>query len=443
MLPLLLLLLTTAAAHTDARSLACAADAARDVTASTAECAFYVVDSAAAGALLLGWGRDNDTVTVDAVLSSPDLPSVRTVATARDADPAAPPDAELYHEGGVWLAGAAGPGRALFVSRELRANDSAPARFDAVVVDPSLTGKPAVRLMEWFASVAPNANGAALVPGTGGAVVLVCVQGGDVGGGLLAMNVATGEHRMVVTAAGVQSGAYNSPNDVVVVPVPGRKGFAVALFTDPPYGIDHGLRPGPPRSQAVWAVTLKLDAGGGFPSAVGAARAVAGDFVRVNGLAVSPDRTQAYVSDTGYYSGGADGGGADDAGPPIRARPGRPNDVYVYRLSFVRTTATLTDRRLFATAEVPVPDGLKVDTEGRLYVGDGGGVSILEPQTGRALLRVRPGDGGGTHSGRVGQLALVPAGGGGRGAVLVLGQGTAATAVDLPGATPFDVNSWL
>ena len=417
MLPLLLLLLTTTAAHTYARSLACAADAARDVTASTAECAFYVVDAAAASSLLLGRGQDNDTVTVDAVLAAPDLPSVRTVATAIDADPAAPPDAELYHEGGVWLAGAAGAGRALFVSRELRANASAPARFDAVVVDPALTGKPAVRLMDWFASVAPNANGAALVPGTAGAIVLVCVQGGGVGGGLLAMNVDTGEHRMVVTAAGVQSGAYNSPNDVVVVPVPGRKGYAVALFTDPPYGIDHGLRPGPPRSQAVWAVTLKLDAGGGFPSAVGAARAVAGDFVRVNGLAVSPDRTQAYVSDTGYYSGGAEGGGADDAGPPIRARPGRPNDVYVYRLSFVTSThhptAVISERRIFATAEVPVPDGLKVDTAGRLYVGDGGGVSILEPHTGRTLLRVRPGDGGGTHSGQVGQLALVPAGGGG------------------------------
>jgi sugar lactone lactonase YvrE len=103
--------------------------------------------------------------------------------------------------------------------------------------------------------------------------------------------------------------------------------------------------------------------------------------------------------------------------------------VYVYRLSFVTSTrhptAVISERRIFATAEVPVPDGLKVDTAGRLYVADGGGVSILEPHTGRTLLRVRPGDGGGA------------------GAVLVMGQGAAVTAVDLPGATPFDVNTWL
>lgn len=59
------------------------------------------------------------------------------------------------------------------------------------------------------------------------------------GGGLAALNVDTGEVRVIVSAAGAGGGRFASPADVVVIPVPdaapaadgGR--FAVAIFTDP------------------------------------------------------------------------------------------------------------------------------------------------------------------------------------------------------------------
>jgi gluconolactonase len=318
------------------------------------------------------------------------------------------------------------------------------------------------------------ANGGTLVPGTGGAVVLIDYQGqGRRGGGLAALNVATGEVKDVVSRVGAGGGRFSSPNDVVIVPLPSRAQpaganatsgrYAVALFSDPAYGFDQQFRTGEPDvGEYVWAVTLRLPPTPGpgpaaasaarrrwWPEAVGPARVVAGGFVRPNGLAISPDRRTAYISDTGYVSGGGTvSNGLIDtamAGPPLRTWSSRPAAVYAFDLVFAGASppsVVLDNRRMFAVADVGAPDGLHCDADGRLWSGEGDGVSAYEPDTGRLLLRVRPGAGGGARAEGVANFAIVGGGAGG-GGLLVMGQEQAATAVRLPGLRAFNIDSWL
>ncbi|KAI8474697.1 MAG: hypothetical protein J3K34DRAFT_491837 [Monoraphidium minutum] len=482
----------------------------------TSGCTYLVGDPAAARQLLFGEGTEargpfSAAAAADPAAAGP-LPRIRTVARAPPPPPPQPraaaaaplpppPPQPLFHEAAVWLPGLPGPHSVLFSSNRL-GNLSTPNQSVALtLVDPSGAAPPRP-LPGAAAAVLPMANGGRRLPGGGGAVALLCFQGvGARGGGLAAVDAATGAARLVLTRAGAAGAPLGSPNDVVMVPLPrehqpprrraapgaaggapepgggGGEGdggqYAVALFTDPPYGFDQGFRSGAPeRGGYLWAVTLRLPppppppgapapAGGRrwWPVAVGPARAVADGFVRPNGVAVSPDRKTIYVSDSGYYSGDDSpappqhdptqpGGGA----PPLRAWPGRPRGVYAFDLSFVGAApaaAVLSGRRTFAVADAPAPDGLAVDADGRVWSGEGDGVSVYEPGTGRLLLRVRPGGGGGARSAGVANFALVPllgdGGGGGEegGGLLVMGQEAAATAVRLPGLRVFDVESWL
>jgi sugar lactone lactonase YvrE len=461
-------------------------------------------------------------VEVGAPPQQQQAPTSTTAAAAA----AAPPS---YHESAIWLSGFPGPHSVLFTSDRL-GDLSGPDQFvNITLVDP--TGAAPPRALASVHSVAPMLNGGTLVPGTGGAVVLLTFQGIRArGGGLVALNVNTGEARVVASAAGASGGQFSSPNAVVVVPLArgssgGRAGgreaatddgessrYAVALFTDPSYGADQLFRTAPPEhGEYVWAVTLRLPspaavrraAGGGgqgrdhkggggrktgagsgsgsgspgqqdddeaarwWPEAISPARVVADGFIRPNGVAVSPDRKTVYVSDTSYYSGDDEQAAAAPGAPTpppssAQAAPSgssagagaastvfvwrsRPRTIYRFDLSSLGAapaTAVLSNRRTFAVADVPIPDGLHVDADGRVWSGEGDGVSVYEPETGRLLMRVRPGDGGGARAGKVAGLALV-GGGNGEGGVLVMGQEQAATAVRLPGLRVFDTNSWV
>ena len=137
------------------------------------------------------------------------------------------------------------------------------------------------------------------------------------------------------------------PNDVVV------KSDGSIYFTDP----------GGPLAPDQWDVTV---AGVYRVSAdLGTMSLVVDDMVGPNGLAFSPDESILYVNDA-------------------RRRHARAYDV------LPNGTLAKQTSRLFADLGGPepgVPDGMKVDVQGNVYSGGGGGLYIMD-KTGKKLGRI-------------------------------------------------------
>ncbi len=147
----------------------------------------------------------------------------------------------------------------------------------------------------------------------------------------------------------------NSPNDVVV------RGDGTVWFTDPSYGFLQGFRPQPEVGDFVY----RYDPG------TGSLDVVADSFVKPNGLAFSPDGSVLYVTDSGANQ------------EPGSFHVGLPHHV----LSFDVTAGRLTGQRLFAVTTPGIPDGVKVDEAGRVYVSSPAGVLVHSPE-GRLLGRI-------------------------------------------------------
>ena len=155
----------------------------------------------------------------------------------------------------------------------------------------------------------------------------------------------------------------NSPNDVVV------KSDGSIWFTDPPYGIisDHeGIRAD---SEIGKNQVYRFD-----PQS-NELNVVADDFDRPNGLCFSPDETELYVADSGRARG--HGFGFDDS---------RPHHVRALK---VVDGKKLGQDRVVAVIDAKVPDGLRVDTEGLLWISAGDGIHCYRPdgtRLGRILV---------------------------------------------------------
>lgn len=145
---------------------------------------------------------------------------------------------------------------------------------------------------------------------------------------------------ITVLAERYDGGRLNSPNDVVVA----RDG--AIWFTDPTFGIDQAEEGKPRASEQKGRCVFRLAPDGGL--------AVATDrFAQPNGLAFSPDERILYVCETGIHEGA-------------------PSEIRAFDVSEGR----LTNERDFARVSKGVPDGVKVDTDGRVYAGTGDGVRI-------------------------------------------------------------------
>jgi len=125
----------------------------------------------------------------------------------------------------------------------------------------------------------------------------------------------------------------NSPNDVVV------KSDDSVWFTDPPYGVlSHyeGHQATPELPTNVYRVDRN-----------GRATVVAGDIPRPNGLAFSPDERRLYVVVSGAM----------------------PREIRVFDV----VGDKLQNGRVLIDCGTGIPDGFRVDTEGNLWCGWGGG----------------------------------------------------------------------
>lgn len=147
----------------------------------------------------------------------------------------------------------------------------------------------------------------------------------------------------VVTIADKYNGKkLNSPNDVVV------KSDGSIYFTDPPYGLTAEFGNLGEQELAFQGVYRLSPDGKNLTLLID-------DFDKPNGLAFSPDESILYIDDTD--------------GVHVRAFDVNPD-------------GTITNGRIFADlrddAEGSV-DGMKVDSEGNVYVTGPGGISVFDP----------------------------------------------------------------
>ncbi len=153
-------------------------------------------------------------------------------------------------------------------------------------------------------------------------------------------------------AAGWRGVPFNSPNDVV------ERGDGSIWFTDPSYGFLQGFRPHPRTGDGVY----RIDPASGDVSLV----AVSLD--KPNGLAFSPDGRTLYVTDSGANQ---------EAGSFYDERPH-------HIVGFDVVAGRLARERVFAEVAPGFPDGIKCDSEGRVYASSARGVQVFS--TGGRLI---------------------------------------------------------
>jgi gluconolactonase len=152
----------------------------------------------------------------------------------------------------------------------------------------------------------------------------------------------------VVTIADRHDGKrLNSPNDVVV------QSDGSIWFTDPSYGIDSDYEGDKSEREQACCHVFRVDPGSGK------LHVVADDFVQPNGLAFSPDERILYIVDTG--------------------RTHVKNGPAHIRKFEVGDKGKLVDRGLFADCTAGLFDGLRVDTEGRIWTSAADGVHCYAP----------------------------------------------------------------
>jgi gluconolactonase len=130
---------------------------------------------------------------------------------------------------------------------------------------------------------------------------------------------------------------FNSPNDVVI------RSDGTIWFTDPSYGHLQGFRLAPEVGDLVYRYDPRTDG----------ITIVADLLDKPNGLAFSPDEQTLYVADNGA-----------------------PHHLLAFA---VDGDTRLHRPRVVAAGSPGHPDGLKVDTEGRIYASAVDGVQVFDP----------------------------------------------------------------
>lgn len=164
----------------------------------------------------------------------------------------------------------------------------------------------------------------------------------------------------------------NSPNDLCIA-----KSGAI-YFTDPPFGLADG--DASPLKELAFSGVYRLDPNGTLT-------VLDRDLARPNGIALSPDESTLYVTNS------------DPAKPVLKAYALGPDGA-------AKSAAVLFDFTALMTPEAKgLPDGLKVDQDGNLFVAGPGGILILSKEgkllglinvTGRAAPNCAFGEDGST-----------------------------------------------
>lgn len=147
-------------------------------------------------------------------------------------------------------------------------------------------------------------------------------------------------------------GRFNSPNDVVVA-----RDRSV-WFTDPHYGITVPGEGHPGEMEYEGCHVFRWD-----PSSA-TVHPVITEIPEPNGLAFSPDESLLYVADSSA----------------VRREPGVGNHhVVAYDVDWTPHGPTCRDGRVLFETAAGVPDGIRVDHEGRIWSSSADGVHVFSP----------------------------------------------------------------
>jgi gluconolactonase len=175
--------------------------------------------------------------------------------------------------------------------------------------------------------------------------LIVCEQGGPADHARISrLDRGTGAVETVVDE--LRGLRFNSPNDVVV------KSDGTVWFTDPSYGFLQGFKPEPQVGDFVYR----------YDPSSGRLTVVADSLDKPNGIAFSPDERVLYVTDSG----------ANQEEGSFHV--GRPHHIIAFDVRENR----LTCPRLFAVTTPGFPDGIEVDSEGRVYASSFSGVQVFD-----------------------------------------------------------------
>ena len=150
---------------------------------------------------------------------------------------------------------------------------------------------------------------------------------------------------ITVLAERYQGKRLNSPNDVVV------KSDGTVWFTDPSYGILNDYEGHKATSEIGACNVYRLD------PADGSLSVVAGDFVRPNGLAFSPDEKTLYIADSSVTHD--------------------PQGNHHIRAFDVVDGKRLSHGCVFTEINPGFPDGFRIDVDGRIWCSSGDGVQVF------------------------------------------------------------------
>lgn len=196
--------------------------------------------------------------------------------------------------------------------------------------------------------------------------ILFAAQGSLTENGGLTLMSTTLPHNTSIILNSYFGIPFASPNDVFVTQ------DGAVWFTDNPVGFPQGIRPAPEIGGATYR----------FVPGTNELRMVNDDFKNPNGITFSPDERTAYIT-------AMDGLLENDA-------TGR-RTIYAFDVSYPQSPSShsgisstsktpsqpyLTNKRIFARVSSGIPDGIKFDTEGNLWVGDGGGISVYDYEGG-------------------------------------------------------------
>jgi gluconolactonase len=145
----------------------------------------------------------------------------------------------------------------------------------------------------------------------------------------------------------------NSPNDVVV------KSDGTVWFTDPSYGIKRPVEGHPGEEEYGDRYVFRFDPADGslVPAVI--------DVEAPNGLAFSPDESVLYVADSSID-------------PPDQPDPERPGGHSIHAYDILGGRHAKNGRPLVDVSP-GLPDGFRVDTEGRIWSSSLSGIQIFTP----------------------------------------------------------------
>jgi gluconolactonase len=156
---------------------------------------------------------------------------------------------------------------------------------------------------------------------------------------------------------------FNSPNDVVLYK---NKWL---LFTDPTYGLEQSFRTTSHLDNNIWFAGLDNQDQQQHQLI---SPLVTEGLVKPNGICLSPDAMILYVTDTGYISGTGD---VNDQHP----RHVLAYDITLGEKEGQAVVPQVSNPRVlfkFCCKHQGVPDGIKVDVKGNIYVGADDGVRV-------------------------------------------------------------------